>query len=256
MGAQDYETLATTMCNGVPKLQKICENKNFLRFLGKDIEDYNAIAPLNKHCFKFTKLREDCYFILCKLSANIEVEELDGDEKPIITTKHVEETRFVLVNEMSFYKRFKIYKNSTSMDIYRYSFENNIVDIINSAINHDGKLVDHIQLALLETETEYLTKNKINTAFVNNADCEFLSVYTFNKRVIAEFFDNFVLYKPSAKKASKDSIESDSEVKRVNSKGEEIVFSINLGSYKEKTSVLYYDPNDSEYSKYKLLYVK
>lgn len=242
MSAQDIEILTSDEFkkNDKTKLQRIYDNKPFIRFLCKDIINDSPLRFANTHCFKYTKIREDCYFIDCNLTINRIIPETN--EVKTITSNNT-----VIVNETSFWNRFSFFKNSVNNEKYKRD-DIDIGSLLTKAsVNNNG--IDHIILNVLPCEQEQIESMDfkksefLNTnGFVNGASVKINDFYVFNKRVIIELLNFKRTDLHIRDKNTGDTI-----------KAYDLQYMMN---YTDENSVFYYDPNNSSYSKYKLLYSK
>jgi hypothetical protein len=223
MGVHDYENMKLD-----GSLEKVKNNNEFSLFLGNAFIHQDTYGELlNKHCFKFTKIREEMYFIQCSLMNRVE---------PYETGSFI-----FLVNKNSFWKRFSIYLKNNPKSPYIDSNNIDIVDFINK-INNKRIEIDRIELNLLPIEQEVLNSYNGDKKFIaNKSICSFIGVYSYNKRVVAEIFTQSA---PGERSWTKYDDQNQA-------------YSINviLGSYKDPESVMYYDPTDPNYQDYRNLYI-
>lgn len=243
MSAQDIEILTSDEFkkNDKTKLQRIYENIPFIRLLCRDIIEDSPLRFANNHCFKYTKLREDCYFIDCTLTTK----RVDPETN---ITKEIVSNNTIIVNETSFWNRFSFYKSSTSNEKYKPKDNIDIGSLLTRAsINNVG--IDHIVLNVLPCESEQIENidskknNFLDTnGFVNGASVKINDFYVFNKRVVIELFNPARVDLHVKDPVTTDVIKS--------------YLLQYISRYTDKNSIMYYNPDDPGYTKYKLLYSK
>ena len=268
MGYFDYENFKQTIIipgdKPITKYDKLY-NSIFCLTLGTNLtnEDYFG-KILNYHCFKYTKMREEIYFIMCN------VVNFDSNNK-LISTPFV-----FLVNSKSFWKRFNIYlKDNPNAKLSPIDME--IEDFI-YGIRSNTLKYDRIELNILSSE-----KNEIEEQYNRNsnlrgddskapmvslkdfatmhnclktgAKCYLTGLYHYNKRICIDLFS---LNKDNNYGKRVISVQDE------NNNGNTIEFVIqiddskngHLTPYYDKSSWFYYeDINNSEHlNKYRQLY--
>lgn len=236
MGLKDFEEFSSTEIDeGVSRMDNLVNSKNSSsnKFIYYYIQDCLKGSPgeaVNRHCFKFTRLRDEVYFITCYLVR-------PDNLYPI------HQFNFV-VNDKSFWNRFSIYlkddpntplvksKQYTCLDILKMITNGNIVDkcTINLFQYEIDKLQEIIDDAVGTNKDKLLKYN-----MVNNASCKIIGYRHFNKRVWYELLSQTI----------KDP-KSEGGIGEIYSE---------FGSYKEKDSEMYYDPNDPDYKDISFLYL-
>ena len=242
MGVMDYENLSNKKfrdSNGAIKnaLTKMKENTYFCQYLSKNLYDTDVYGMvLNRPCFKFTKLREDIYFI-------------DTSVSGINADKSISTTNFMFViNEKGFWKRFKIFLKEDPTKQY-IDTDNGVAVTVNKILNNQLD-VDRIELTIINDEyKEILTKLRQvepNPAIKNHAICKFNNINYYNKRVVIE-----ILNKKEYEVVKKNAV-NNQDVSHV---------SVNLGPYKRNdydsstdSRCLIYNPEDNAYAIYKHMY--
>lgn len=233
MGLRDYEEMSYKVNPDDPneksKLDLIKENQHFLYSFTKYClkNSYNGI--INRHCFKFSRLRDEIYFIQCALTR------IDNSTPTNVYT--------FVVNEKSFWKRFSIYLKDSPGKMLMKGDETT-VNILTKLCNNSG-LVDKCYLNILGSEKTKLD-NFYNDAYssdqeklkklnlVDGALCKFVSFYHYNKHVWLDLLNTNV---------------DDPELV-----GDENYVNAEFGDYKDSNSEAFYNPNDPNYKDVALLY--
>lgn len=179
MGLHDYEHLSAKIH---PVKTTTGKERSYLVAMANNVNWLNSVYPwvlkddpitdlFNRPVFKATKLREEIFFIKCKLY------NIDGD---------INEFVFV-VNEHSIYKRFRIYREKNSS-----LFFTNIDTPLNEYIDMIKSCNYRIDLRLFNNEIENLKliyrdlpagyQYYENYGFRNGSIIEPISIQHYNKR--------------------------------------------------------------------------
>lgn len=232
MGLRDFEEFSSTeVSDGVSRLDNLKDKKsNFIYYYMKDCLKDTPGEAVNRHCFKFTRLREEIYFVKCLLVR-------PDNLYPI------HQFNFV-VNDKSFWNRFSIYLKSDPNNQLVPSKKYTCLDVLKMITN--GDIVEKCNINLFQYEIDKLdeiikdavgsNKDKLLMYnIVNNSSCKIIGYRNYNKRVWCDLLTQ-VIKDPN----------SEGGIGNINSDFE---------SYKEKTSELYYDPKDPDYKDIRFLYL-
>lgn len=249
MGLRDYEEFSTTeISEGKTRLQNLLDtatydSKNhFIYFYMKDCLKASLGEAVNRHCFKFSRLRDEIYFINCYLVNPNETNKNVSDENNILNKIHY--FNFV-VNDKSFWNRFTIYlksdpnvpltknKNITCLDVLKMITNSDIVDrcTINLLPYEIEKIDDIINKTVGLSNKQIL----LNYNIVDGALCKIINYRNYNKRIWYE-----LLTQPIVDPHSEG--------------GSGIIYS-NFGSYKDEHSEMFYNPKDVNYKDISFLYL-
>ena len=257
MGLFDYENFKKS-----GKLYKIYKNTNFCLSLGINLLNNDLFGKaLNYHCFRFTKMREEIYFIQCDVMYKTEAED-----------KYISTPFIFLVNEESFWKRFRIYLKYDP-NARLTSHDTNIMDFLNKLSSRSIQC-NRIELNILPIEKKYidclyntykLTNNLLSSSkkdvelitkdndtmyncIKNGAICNITGFFHYNKRICIDLFSG-TLNEDNTFKYGQRRIETD--------KGTYNIFDIDeskTDGYTNSENWFYYDPEHKSCKQYALLY--
>jgi hypothetical protein len=232
MGLRDYEIFSTTIeSNGKSRLENMIENEGFLYKYMKYCLPNTLGEAVNRHCFKFSRLRDEIFCVKCYLTR------VDNSTEPNLY--------YFFVNEKSFWNRFSIFlkndpnsfltKNTklTAIDVLKKITDNpNIVD--NCYINlfqYEIRKKDQIYNAVLGTEKEEIHKANVE----NGSLCKIVDFTNYNKRIWYEILSQ-TIKDPTSESGFSD-------------------LTCDFGSYKDDSSDMFYNPNDENYRDIMLMYL-
>lgn len=195
MGTKDYEYLKTKPYKKTNMLDHLSNNMPYLYDLFKYLNYESIGSVINRHVFKFTKLREEIIFVKVRLRLT----ETSNDASEFVFT----------VNEQSFWNRFRIVTPGVTGETYSRETIN-AVSFINLA-RSDPKSVGKIRLHLLDKEVSKLNtyiessteSNKIKLKalnIINNAFVEIAGCVHYNKRVWSHLIEKFIANYPTSGK--------------------------------------------------------
>ena len=257
MSLFDYENFKKS-----GKLYKIHKNVNFCLSIGINLLNNDLFGKvLNYHCFRFTKMREEIYFIQCNVMYKNETED-----------KYINTPFIFLVNEESFWKRFRIYlKDSPNTRLT--SHDTNIMDFLNklsagtiqcnrielNVLPVEQKSIDNLYNAyklnnssLNENKkgVELITKDNdtMYSCIKNGAICNITGFFHYNKRICIDLFSGTLNEDNTTFKYGMRSIDTDTDVQNI--------FDIDDSkyTYMNTESWFYYDPEHKTCKQYESLY--
>lgn len=232
MGLRDYEEMSYKKnpedSNEKSKLDLLKENQYFIYSFTKYCIKNTAAGVVNRHCFKFSRLRDEIYFIQCELTR-------PGTNNTNLFT--------FVVNEKSFWNRFSIYLKSSPGRILLKG-EDTTINIL-TKLCHNSSLVDNCCLHITDSEKEKLDEmydlaysdqkaELYNLNLVDGALCKFVSFYHYNKHVWVDLLNT--------------------DVDNPNVIGTTDFVNANLGDYKDPLSEAFYKPDDENYKDISILY--
>lgn len=229
MGIKDYEDFVETKVGDSNRIEVFKTNTNYIYHYVKYCLENTPGGAVNRHCFKFARLRDEIFFIKCFLirpDAQYEMSEY-----------------CFVVTEKSFWNRFNIYLKSSPTSPVHPSDGISVSKLV-KMITNDRELVERISITLFpyeerklndiysklpstEAKDEFLRYN-----VVNNAVCEICSMEHYNKRIWIELLTQPV--KPP---------------------GSSVNVSHNFGDYKDPNSLVNYNPKDPDYIDIMYLYL-
>lgn len=237
MSYRDFEDLKNTKIRNTNKLDYIANNLyylyDFVCFLKLD----QISSILNRHVFKFTRLREEIIFLTVRLSNSS-----GYGSKSIIK---------LAVNEKSFWNRFIISKPTGE----RYNkFEYDTIQMLQFIKAHSPS-IGTIRLRLTYEEKQKIArfiefsqpayKDQLrNMHLVDDSIVEVLDVTHYSKLTWCYLFNNFVTKYPA----------SELHAKLVKNNKSNIDLGEGLFDYKTSGAEGFYDPTDLSYSDYRKFY--
>ena len=227
MGMKDYEYYANTRIDALSPtgevikktlLEQLKENKEFIKQYSEYLKINNRYGNIiNRPIFKYTKLREEIFFITTKI-------------KDVSTNNTC---NFVFaVNEKSFSKRFRVYKNNDHSNILgtrSSDVESVLKNVISDSNNYNIRLnILGFEKEAMETiynNISPLEKDILDKLYIkNNNIIEIKAYYSYSKLLWLSLFDSLT--------ASTDLIY--------------------IGDYKTAGSPAYYDVDRPENIKYRV----
>lgn len=233
MGYRDFEDLRNTKIRNTNKLDYIASNLEYLLDFVKYIQLHDIGAIINRHVFKFTRLREEIIFLTVKISNSN-----GGGKKSIFK---------IAVNEKSFWNRFIVCKSSGE----RYNkFDYDTIQIIQYIIAKNPD-VGTIRLRLtyeekqkiaeyVESTQEQYRQPLLDYHLCDDSIIEIIDMTHYSKRTWCYFFNSFIEKLPNNEK--------------INRYYAGLELGGSLCEYKTKGSEGFYDPSDVQYSDYRKLY--
>ena len=228
MGLRDFEDFnATIWYNDKTRLENLISDKekcySYIKYCLGDVGD-----AINNHCFKFSRLRDEIFFVSCYLIRK------DNSTEPYLYK--------FFVNEKSFWNRFNIFlKNDPNTPL---SKSNNItaIDVLN-IITNNKDLVHNCSINLFPYEENIINslihrRSSVSSEIYkynleNGSLCKILDFTHYNKRVWYELLSQEV---------------KDPESENGNT------LSCNF-NYKDPSNVMYYNPNDPKFRDIMFLYL-
>ena len=237
MSYRDFEDLKNTKIRNTNKLDYIANNLyylyDFVCFLKMD----QMCSILNRHVFKFTRLREEIIFLTVRLS------NVSGHGTNSIIK--------LAVNEKSFWNRFTISKPTGE----RYDkFGYDTIQMLQYIKAHSPS-IGTIRLRLTYEEkqkiTEFIESSQPayqeqlrNIHLTDDSIVEVLDITHYSKLTWCYFFNNFITKYPT----------SDLHDKLVKINKSNIDLGEGLFDYKTSGAEGFYDPTDPSYFEYRKLY--
>lgn len=218
----------------VSKFENISNNHKYLKDYAVSIFQNRVGEILNRHVFKFTKLREDIIFIRLILI------------KPGSSSKG--KNFIIAVNERSFWNRLFFYKADNPTSRYLPIDKVDPFDLLLASLRN-SKDISRITFKLVSDEAERiqelyndLNENKdeqkkiLEYNIVNNANVEILGFEHFSKRLWIGYFDSIFN-------------SSNINVFTAYEKG-----LLGILNYKDNENIAFYNPDDPNFSEYSLFY--
>lgn len=180
---------------------------------------------INRHCFRYTKLREEIFFIKCDLFG-----------KDIINETNIDCSgeAVIIVNETSFWNRFNVFKSSNIHERFTKKDGYSVADMIHLMETNDP-IIGRITINILTHETNEIHSALFNDislvkkcGLVDKAVCKVTDSMHYNKRMWLALFkdkegNNFTYVK---------------ETDNLN-----IHVTIDMDDYKNPESFTFYDAN-------------
>lgn len=216
------------------KFTDIASNHRYLDEFASAIYLDSVGEILNRHVFRFTKLREDIIFIKIRL------------------TKQGESTKgnifTIVVNERSFWNRLFFYKKDEPTSRYLPIDKVDPYDLLLAALRRSSE-ISRITFKLVNDEFERLqpiyalynddkeTQEKmLSYNIANNANVEIMGFEHFSKRLWLAYFN-------AIHSSSDDSIISSDKKAQ-----------LGILDFKDRENIAFFNPDDPEYTNYNLFY--
>lgn len=237
MSYRDFEDLKNTKIRNTNKLDYIANNLYYLYDFVCFLKHDQISSILNRHVFKFTRLREEIIFLTVRLSNSS-----GSGPKSIIK---------LAVNEKSFWNRFIISKSTGE----RYNkFEYDTIQMLQFIKAHSPS-IGTIRLKLTYNEKqkieEFITNSQPqyqdtlrNMHLSDDSVVEVLDITHYSKRTWCYLFNNFIVKYPDSELYSK----------LLKNNKSNIDLGEGLFNYKTPGAEGFYDPTESSYSDYRKLY--
>ena len=218
----------------ISKFEDISSNHKYLEDFAEAIYIGSIGEILNRHVFKFTKLREDIIFIKLRLI------------KPGTSEKG--STFTIAVNERSFWNRLAFYKKEEPTSRYLPIDKIDPYDLLLASLRRSdginrivfkmiGDEVEQINSLIESTYEEPELKKRMESYNIsNNANVEISGFEHYSKRLWIAYFE-------AIRNSSNNSVISqDNKV------------ALGILDFKDQENIAFYNPNDPEYSRYFLFY--
>lgn len=251
MGLRDYEEgkdFLTKYHGYNPEVDTIQMKMQIATYLQWISSLHMESLLINRHCFKFSKLREEIFFIKCYVTG---IDERHNDTTNTTEIKHRAGDACFLVTEESFWNRFLVFKSKNSNNNERFTKKDcSVSDLINMIILNDpsiGRVI--VNLYPEEEDNVYAvftsSPNKVLTSgFINKGVCKFTGCQHYNKRMWIA-----LLQDPKGGTGNFEYRQT-IQVQTPDGKTEEKVISFTVDSvsgYKtDKSSYMYYDPDTTD----------
>ena len=214
----------------VARFNQIINNPKYIEGFAKYVYKDSLGEIINRHVFKFTRLREDIIFIKGRLRK-------PGSSVP-------GKPFCIVVNEKSFWNRLRFFKADNQTSTFRPSDGVDPYDLLLGAIRHSSA-ISSIKFKLAANESEEITNfiNRYNSSatttnellsynVVDNANFEINGFEHFSKRLWIAYFEAF--YNNGITLADKNKLDAI--------------------DYKSSTSIGFYNPDEEGFERYKLFY--
>ena len=216
------------------KFEDVASNHRYLEDFASAIYSDSVGEVLNRHVFRFTKLREDIIFIKVRLTK--QGSSLKG------------QTLTLVVNERSFWNRLYFYKANEPTSRYLPIDKVDPYDLLLASLRN-SKDISRITLRLINDEMDRIqtiydsysedreAQEKITSYNIaHNANVEITGFEHYSKRLWLAYFESIYNSEDSKVISSEDKAR------------------LGILDFKDRENIAFFNPNDPEYSSYSLFY--